>query len=563
MKLRIITFILFYILFCLTSVSVNAQTKKTTQDSTWTRGKLDFLKKLVLFLDREHRSNRKHLKNFQRTGSVIYLERYLKTPEVKQRQHALNPLAYYMILGIVQEEKSDVEKRSCIYYNVAFKLDNDRKRTSRDIDLMNRIEALDKKHKQLTLHKEKNYNRWLASKMEKCHSHYDYGIGKEKNVIDSLEQQIVNIEEEIRIEQDTIRKITNDINRRKIERVDEEEKIKRAERQIEKVKSNQHYQNAIIAINDIEDMRQQDLDKIQQELNNINNGNTAVNSNLEDVSSMNLGLKVVENEEDGISIDAKGQVIGKYCTQNTQNATKMLVNLILNKVYNIPFHDKENLSINLNITGHADWRGSGGGLLDIIYEASQDMKENYNNRDNETQSFFLSQGQKKRISNEELAFLRAYCAYITAYEILEEQNLKIDKLIFKAMEHLEKDGTDGKAFRGVDLQIQIDGLDKYYERLIAEEEEKIKLSKLRIIEIKEKITTYELNVKRIKKRIKMKNGKIDEILLKIEQAEDRIISLRNVQKRYSTKDGDRSQANHIIETIEVDRKKYDSKKKKP
>ncbi|MGB1206786.1 MAG: hypothetical protein ACPG5B_14145 [Chitinophagales bacterium] len=300
---------------------------------------------------------------------------------------------------------------------------------------------------------------------------------------------------------------------------------------------------------------------MQQALQNIEvNKKVTVNNDLQDISNINIGFQNKKSEQAKIKINAKGQIIGKCCTQNTQNATRELINLVLQEIYDIPIQDRESLSMNLEITGHADWQGAGKNL-NIHYAALRDINEIYTNQNQEANNFILSKGQKKQITNEQLAFLRAYCAYATALEILENQELKANTLNFKTIEHFEKDDADGSAFRGVELQIYINGLDEYYKRLREEEEQKIKLSNNRILELENQIQVYEKNISIIEKIIQLKNLEIDFILLKIEQAEYKITNLKNVQKRYSTKAGTHSQANHIIETIKDDIARYKTKQK--
>ncbi|MGB1206787.1 MAG: hypothetical protein ACPG5B_14150 [Chitinophagales bacterium] len=167
------------LIFAIISLTLNNKLLSQEIDDISTK-KISFLKKIALLFDISQRKNKKYLKMFEKTGQLIYLERYLKSPDSKQQQHVQNPLTYYMILGITEEEKGNIQNHSCLYYNVAYYIDNLWLTTNRDIDLINKFEKLDQKYKQLNIHQEANYHIWLLKKITKCNAYYENQIEKKK-----------------------------------------------------------------------------------------------------------------------------------------------------------------------------------------------------------------------------------------------------------------------------------------------------------------------------------------------------------------------------------------------
>jgi hypothetical protein len=164
-------------------------------------------------------------------------------------------------------------------------------------------------------------------------------------------------------------------------------------------------------------------------------------------------------------------------------------------VDDVPQNKRDELKVKVKITGNSDWIGSRNGQpLGIQYTAETDLFEEYVNQEGDKKTFRLTAGETVNITNEELAFLRAYCAYNVIMTILNEKNITDYNVQFQAIEHVlpegidEKDRTAGEDYRGVDIDMTVENLYKHYLDEIEEVETEIEAIKTRIRQQRREIT---------------------------------------------------------------------------
>jgi hypothetical protein len=190
-----------------------------------------------------------------------------------------------------------------------------------------------------------------------------------------------------------------------------------------------------------------------------------------------------------------GYELGQYCTSDIEATANAIMNLLLRPVDDVPQNKRDELKVKVKITGNSDWIGSRNGQpLGIQYTAETDLFEEYVNQEGEKKTFRLTAGETVNITNEELAFLRAYCAYNVIMTILNEKNITDYNVQFQAIEHVlpegidEKDRTAGEDYRGVDIDMTVENLYKHYLDEIEEVETEIEAIKTRIRQQRREIT---------------------------------------------------------------------------
>ena len=218
--------------------------------------------------------------------------------------------------------------------------------------------------------------------------------------------------------------------------------------------------------------------------------------------------------------------------------------ILLKPVDKVP--NKSELEVKIKVIGNADWKG-GGKLLNIFYVGEQDIFQEYTNREGETKTFKIDEGERRKITNEELAFLRAYCSYEIIKNTLEEKGVRDYLVQFQAIEHDEPEKTPdnpdpGSAYRGVSIDMTIENLFKHYL-------DKIKLLEEEIEEIKDGFDDIERRIDNLKENIAEKENSIDQKRLKIEQEETRKAELQAILNNASVTEGVNSKAQKEIQRV--------------
>ena len=127
MKLKSITYtLLFFKLLIIFNPNIMyAQHRHTPEKSN-----IPFFKKLILLFDSKQHQNKRYLKQYEKTGNILRLEQYIGSPEMQQRQHAINPFTYYIVKGIVAENKEKgCPKEAFWFYSAALEIDEKELRT--------------------------------------------------------------------------------------------------------------------------------------------------------------------------------------------------------------------------------------------------------------------------------------------------------------------------------------------------------------------------------------------------------------------------------------------------
>ena len=192
--------------------------------------------------------------------------------------------------------------------------------------------------------------------------------------------------------------------------------------------------------------------------------------------------------------------------------------LLLDQIEHVPFEYRTKIKVQLAITGYADWRGANRkSSIGIRVTPKTDIDEFYINKDSLRMPFSVAKGERRSITNEQLAFMRGYCAFREAERILKANNiLQIEKK-FAAIEQdppeTEEEKT-GDLFRGVDIFFVVENAFGYLlERnntLSAENER-----------VQNEIAANRQLIRELETRIELNEQKISALKLEILEAEKR------------------------------------------
>lgn len=199
-------------------------------------------------------------------------------------------------------------------------------------------------------------------------------------------------------------------------------------------------------------------------------------------------LKSLRNETgtDGIPI-------GDFCSEGIKINTRTSLLSTIVELQKIPDSYLSSLIFEIDITGYADWRGFGKKFTKPYY-VSSDINEYYIDRFGVKQKISLSASEPNYITNEQLAFLRAYCAYEEVIRVLEEAGKGLVsstqfKIKFSAIESDDKDNDD--LYRSVNVKVYIPNQKQYLFDAIKEIEGTNEDLKEEMIEIDSKIKILE------------------------------------------------------------------------
>ena len=474
-------------------------------------------------------------------GDLLDLETILAAQgesgdRMKQEMVKKNPVTFYMAQAMIFEEKGD-SVNALVNYSIAYELGKSN-RTKRDQALIDKIMKLNEKYGEIDgLNEAKNYQTWLKSKFSSHKAHYENDISQVDDNIIHIKNEIEEIEVTIEEDRSAIKKFQEGIktDRQRIEEIEQEIKnIDRKRTQTVEIKLGNVKEESIETLNKIDNL----LDQIERE------------GIVDNQKSMTIDDAVVEfkfakrNTASSLEPTTTGYQLGKYCTTDIANTTTKLMNILLKPVDKVP--NKSELEVKIKVIGNADWKG-GGKLLSIWYTGEQDIFQEYTNREGETKTFKIDEGERRRITNEELAFLRAYCSYEIIKSTLEEKGVRDYLVQFQAIEHDEPEKTadnpdPGSAYRGVSIDMTIENLFKHYL-------DKIKQLEQEIEEIKDGFDDIERRIDNLKNDIVEKENRIDAKRRKIEEEEKRKADLQKILDNASTTEGVNSRAKKEIERV--------------
>jgi hypothetical protein len=415
------------------------------------------------------------------------------------------PYSWYIFLGFWYECYKKNISKAIIYKNIANTFRSENALSKRDQFLSSKIVKFYNKYKPCNTSISLKSRDSLYSFIENEIFHYNI---KFINEMDSLNKEYDNLVSEIDSLTNRLNIINNDID--SLQNLVLNKKIK-----IEKL-SSQNYEQALSEVNKMKEKGVQNLS------GNITKG---------------LSGGAILNISDDISTDpikpeiiAQGYELNKYCTPKIIDFIDDVIISALSYIdfqskyndINLPQNYRDSVKINLVLTGKADGNkiSRTGGISNLKYSGDDTelcLYYSYYTKSEKNKIFINGDP----IDDDDLAFLRSYCAYKEAKRILELKKFPTSNLNTKFYAIVYTD--TGSIYRGVDIKCEIENLftfninkinllkneSKNIESKIAKNEEdkteieniikdKKALNKLRDDEIKkyvEKIKDFQLNTK--------------------------------------------------------------------
>ncbi len=505
------------------------------------RPRVTFWTRLVAFV-----APNKVEKSFNRAlkqGDLLDLETILarqgeKGDRIKMQMLKKNPVTFYMAQAIIFEEKQDTVK-ALMNYSIAYELGKDN-RTKRDQALINKIIKLNSKHRVVEgLNEARNYQTWLKGKLEQQKASFENDISDVETNIVTLKNEIDNIE--ANIDQDR-----SSISDMQSANETDKNRIKDIEKEIKKIDVKRS-QKVEIKLTSLKKDSKQTLEKISALMDKIERDGVVDNQKTVTIDDATVEFQFAKrNTAASLEPTATGYQLGKHCTPDISNMTESLMDILLRPVDDVPKKSRSELVVKVKIIGNADWTGSGK-TLNINYIGEEDIFQEYTNKDGESKVFNIDQGDAKKISNEELAFLRGYCSYKIIKRILDAKGINDYRVKFQAIEHERpealNDGKDpGAPYRGVNIDLTIENLFKHYLDKIKELEEEIE-------NIEDGIAARERNIRDIRRDIKEKETLIDEKNTAIAREEAKKAKLQEILNDAEIKQGLNSYVKDEIEKV--------------
>lgn len=398
-------------------------------------------------------------------------------PDVAETYISNEPFSYYLILGKLSEKNAGTQD-VFLNYSIAKRLYDAKppKLSTQDGIIVGKLEKLSERSE-----------AEMAKEIRKAGSVYLWLNGKHKDYKKALNDEIKGLQKEINDLYDLMAKIEDQI-------VIEQDKILNINQEIETLKNKKKVNlkrinelkikrvaNLKFSIPDIASVSIDDLDKVQKYVDCIRISGGVEDCQSDEITKILANKITVEFEMDPsvttgkITPDIRKFNVGEYCNDKIIQITERTIAILMEALQIIP-RDSVTMSevkIKGTITGFADFRGAGK-KLGIYYQPKEYINTSYINKYNESIQVKFSNGKRFNITNEQLAFLRAYCAYqiikakIEAFssgliDLSKKSQFDID---FKAIEQdaFEKIGDD--QFRGVEIQIEIENLFKFIKKEI-------------------------------------------------------------------------------------------------
>lgn len=484
-------------------------------------------------------------KRAMKAGNLLALETILEAKgeegdKLKQKMLKTSPVTFYMAQAIIYEEKEDT-LNALINYKIAYELGK-ANRSKRDQKLIDKIlKRNDKKKVILGLNEARNYQTWLKQKFFRYQSYYEDDIELADTEIDRLENEIEAIEETIKEDRQKITDIEQAIQNDNQDVAAIQEKIKALDKN--------RQQKVEIKLSSTKKSKET-MAKIEQYIQQLEQSGVVDKT----PPPKYFDNAVVEfkfaKRKTAASLEptASGYDLGKYCTDDIQETARSIMDVLLRPVNDVPKDRRDELKIKLKIVGNSDWIGARSGQpLSIWYDCEADVFQEYTNNDGDTKTFRLTAGERIRITNEELAFLRAYCAYNIIIDILRSKGVFNYEVQFQAIEHEipadidPKDREAGRKYRGIDIDMTVENLYKHYIDTIKQLEADIRQIRRKtaqrrdeIMEIEERIEQKQATIQERRDAIKVEEEKKEKLkgILRVVKADREINRVKAIQAEY-------------------------------
>lgn len=481
-------------------------------------------------------------KSALKSGDFLDLESILvrqgeEGDKIKQKMLLQNPVTFYMAQAMIFEEKED-SVNSLLNYSIAYELGK-ANRTKRDQALIDKIINLNEKHNAIDgLNEAKNYQTWLKSKFTQYRSYYQNDISVIEDNITKLRSEIQDIEESINQDRINIENIKERIAK-------DEQKIEELKAEIERLDVKRS-QKVEVKLESMKKQSKKTIAEIEALLDKIEREGIVDNQQKFFIDDAVVEFQFAKrNTASNLEPTAKGYRLGKHCTIEIEEATTDLMKLLLRPIKDVP--DRSVLKVKIKIVGNADWKGAGAGkTLSITYTGEEDIFQEYVNKDGERKVFKIAEGEERGITNEELAFLRAYCSYNIIRNILEDYGVSDYLVQFQAVEHEQPEALEGEdpgaAYRGVDIDMTIENLFKHYVDKINELEDEQD-------DVKDDIRTKEREIRNIRGRIDDKREEVAEKEKAIATEEGKKQRLVKILEDAEIKQGVQSKAKKSVDKV--------------
>lgn len=459
--------------------------------------------------------------------------------KIKQKILKQSPVSFYMAQAIIYEEKGDT-LNAMTNYKIAYELGKEN-RSKRDQQLIDKMLKRNAKSNVIEgLNDSKNYQTWLKSKFFKMKSVFEDDIEVADIEVVKLESEITELEQSIEQDENQILTIEESINQ-------DNAQISGLENRISEL-DKKRQQKIEIKLKSAGKETQETIKKIESYLAELERTGAVDEAK----APQYIDDAVVEfkfaKRKTAASLEptTTGYELGQYCTADIEATASAIMNLLLKPVDDVPTNKREELKVKVKITGNSDWIGSRNGQpLGIQYTAEADLFEEYVNQVGEKKSFRLTKGETVNITNEELAFLRAYCAYNVIVNILNEKGVTDYQVQFQAIEHElpegidDKDRTAGEEYRGVDIDMTVENLYKHYLDEIEEIEAEIEIIKAKIRKerreinrIAESITEKESQIGNRRQQVEAQKAEKVRLsgIIKLAKADKEIAKVKALQK---------------------------------
>ncbi|MCB0643134.1 MAG: caspase family protein [Phaeodactylibacter sp.] len=386
----------------------------------------------------------------------------------KQKNKILRktPLMYYVSQALAQENRKDTAL-ALLYYRVAqHLLTREKLFTKEDLELMESM-ATEDVYERTGIQEFKDFYAWLRYKSGHYQTLFDDRIRQAEGFIQNQEKEIEFIKRSIQEDRMQINYL-----------LQEQDKLTTHLEEIDV----QREQIATIDLPNFQKLQQEELAHLDALFEEVRQGAFVDDQKMEMLGDNTVQFSFSKRHTDAnLQPSGKGFKLGDYCSSDLQQTSEGLMQILLASIDRVPEEQRRQIQVNLRLTGHADWQG-GNQLLGIRYKAERDLHRYYLDQAGKEQLFQITSGQEKAITNQELAFLRAYCVFETIEALLLKKGLLPSQISveFKAIAHQKpakrlKGDDPGKDYRGFDLDLSLQQVYRHYVDKIAELEEQIQL----------------------------------------------------------------------------------------
>jgi len=434
----------------------------------------------------------------------------------EERVKKRTPLSYYLALGLWNEELNPLDTANAyLNYGVAYML-SQQGITKQDRNTIDRIKKLDGKrddNKQVGINKETDYERWLYLKLQDYRSIFNKKIDTINIDVDSLYK-----------EQDKIIEVIDSLENAREKAL---KKIKKLNDQVNGIDRGR-IESINVKLNRAKSVNKNTRQKIDQLLQDIDQGLVdKVDTFYVDDVMVTFSI-AKRNAISNIMLDKGNVELNQHCTNDIVETTNNVIAPLLQPIVDIPEKERTDIEIKIVLKGHADWQGASNAIKMRALPYDIPLK-NYFDKQGINHTFKYNANEVKTITNLELAFLRAYCAYTHILEVFKQKDIstKNTTFVFYAIEHQENEADlskpkeeRGAEFRGVDIDLQHNAF-KHYTQKIAELEEEMELIEKQRKRDKKQITRLKMYAVDVYEEIRIKNEKkkdLEEVIKTVDKS---------------------------------------------